>query len=121
MTMSPEDLKKLKDCFLPVPLPERREDQHYDPSDHSWYEKNFNYRIEIPADTSEDTNDSVLFSAWHGNPSHPFFRVKAQMQSDPLRWGDYRKDWFGSIKEGRYIWYFMARDKALEFRLWVVL
>lgn len=117
--ISPEDLRKLKDCFKPVPPPARREDQYYDPADHTWFEKQFNYKVEIPADTSQDTNDSVLFAAWHGDTSHPFFRTKQEMQEDPLRWGGYRESWYGSIKEGKYIWYFMTRNHALEFRLWV--
>lgn len=105
---------KLMDCFKPIPLPEKRPGQTYQPRDESWYEIGFLYRVDIKADTSRVSHDSILFET----APQDFFTLKKNMQDDVPRWGRYRKDWFCVIEPGCYSYYFMTRNKALEFRLW---
>lgn len=105
--MSDKDLIK---CFDPPPLPERKEGQTYQPVDRSWYELQFRYKIEIKATGASSTIKL-----------DKFFQVKHDLQSDPARWGIYREDWFAHVTGGYNIFYFMDRDRAIEFRLWVTL
>ena len=100
---------KLLDCFKPIPLPERKEGQTYQPLNRSWYELHFLYRVEIRG--SVHVSRDARFDS--------FFRVKEEMQSDPARWGIYREDWFAHVSKGVNFFYFMERDRALMFRLWV--
>jgi len=106
---------KLLDCFKARPLPVPSPGQTYQPLNESWPELQFLHKVAIPADTSDVSPESIIF----GDHSNPFFRVKHEMQNAPERWGVYREDWFGSIAENVYYWYFMDQQKALEFRLWV--
>lgn len=112
------DIARLLKCFEPRPLPDIRPGQMYQPANESWYERNFNYRVGIRFDTSDVSNDRILLG---GTQGIPFFDIKADMQADPARWGEYRKDWFGTISKGWYYWYFMDGQTAMLFRLWVPL
>lgn len=81
--------------------------QTYVPYDQSWFEQEFNYRIEIKVPV-----DDVA----------AYFRVKDWLLSDPDRWGVYREDWFfHAITEPNgqadYRFYFMCKDRAMWFRL----
>ena len=91
------------------PLPERKEGQTYQPMNWSWFELQFLYRVEIKCD----------MRMCQGERFCAFTHIKEAMVNDPLRWGCYRTDWFAHMSQGVNYFYFMTRDAALVFRLWV--